>query len=50
MHDAPKDLKLETPQIVDYGDLAKLTAGQASGNALDKSFPVGTPKSQLTFS
>jgi hypothetical protein len=38
------------PEIVDYGDLAELTAGLSDGDALDASFPVATPKRDLTFS
>ena len=40
----------ETPKIEDHGDLAELTAGKSEGAALDASFPVGTLKSELTFS
>ena len=40
----------EKPKVRDYGDLTQLTAGGSSGNFLDASFPVHTPKSQLTFS
>jgi hypothetical protein len=40
----------ETPRIEDHGDLAELTAGKSTGAALDKSYPVGTLKEDLTFS
>lgn len=40
----------EKPTVRDYGDLAELTAGAKTGNYLDATFPVHTPKSQLTFS
>jgi hypothetical protein len=40
----------EKPKVRDYGDLTQLTAGGSTGNFLDASFPVHTPKSQLTFS
>lgn len=40
----------EEPKVVDYGDLTELTAGSATGGFLDKSFPAGTPKGDLTFS
>jgi hypothetical protein len=40
----------ETPLIADHGDLAELTAGNAEGESTDKSFPVHTPKKDLTFS
>jgi hypothetical protein len=39
-----------TPEIVDYGDLAALTAGLADGDFTDAAFPVATPKRDLTFS
>ena len=40
----------EAPQVVDFGDLVALTAGGNDGCDLDSSFPVGTPKRNLTFS
>jgi hypothetical protein len=40
----------ETPQVIDYGTLEQLTAGQSDGNFTDRSFPVNTPKRDLTFS
>jgi hypothetical protein len=40
----------ETPTIEDHGDLAELTAGNASGEFTDKTFPVHTPKKDITFS
>jgi hypothetical protein len=40
----------EQPKIVDYGDLVELTAGNNDGESLDASFPIATPKRQLTFS
>jgi hypothetical protein len=40
----------EKPVVRDYGGLAELTAGTHNGNFLDATFPVHTPKSQLTFS
>jgi hypothetical protein len=40
----------EPPVVVDYGDLAELTAGASDGNFTDRSFPVNTPKRDLTFS
>jgi hypothetical protein len=40
----------EPPKVVDYGDLAEITAGQTAGSRLDATFPVGTPTSGLTFS
>jgi hypothetical protein len=49
MDESTTPLKYETPRIQDHGDLAELTGGARSGYALDASFPVGTPKSDLTF-
>lgn len=43
-------MKFEAPSVVDYGDLAQITAGQASGNFLDQDFDNNTPVSELTFS
>jgi hypothetical protein len=40
----------ETPRIEDHGDLAELTAGQKEGESTDASFPIHTPKKDLTFS
>jgi len=40
----------ETPRIEDHGDLAELTAGLHEGESTDASFPVHTPKKNLTFS
>jgi hypothetical protein len=40
----------DKPKVRDYGSLEELTAGTKSGNFLDATFPVHTPKSQLTFS
>ena len=39
----------ETPRIEDHGDLAELTAGTSTGEYTDKSFPIATPKKDLTF-
>jgi hypothetical protein len=38
------------PKIVDHGDLADLTAAQMTGENLDRDFPAGTPRGDLTFS
>jgi hypothetical protein len=40
----------EPPKVTDYGDLKKITAGQANGALLDRDFPAGTPGGDLTFS
>ena len=38
------------PEVADYGDLLDLTAGNKTGNFLDATFPIHTPKKNLTFS
>jgi hypothetical protein len=38
------------PTVVDYGDLKDVTAALADGGHLDRDFPAGTPKDDLTFS
>ena len=45
-----KPLDYVTPQIIDYGDLAELTAGLSDGDFTDAAFPANTPKRDLTFS
>lgn len=46
-----KDTKeYEAPRIEDHGDLVTLTAGKEMGASTDASFPVHTPKEDLTFS
>ena len=40
----------QKPKVVDYGKLTDVTAQQTDGNFLDRDFPAGTPKDQLTFS
>lgn len=48
--DQPQTIEYESPDVVDYGDLVELTAGQASGEATDAAFPANTPFRSLTFS
>ena len=50
-HEKPESVveEYEKPKVVDYGDLVELTAGHREGNFLDASFPVNTPKRNLTF-
>lgn len=43
-------INYEAPKIIDYGTLVELTAAQQDGDFTDKSFPVHTPKKDLTFS
>ena len=43
-------MEYAVPKIVDYGDLADLTAGQSDGEFTDALFPILTPKKDLTFS
>jgi hypothetical protein len=40
----------EAPKITDYGDLAEIAAGTTTSGLTDRSFPVGTPSSSVTFS
>lgn len=42
-------LQFEEPKVVDYGDLSEITAHNTGGSNLDATFPVGTPKGDLTF-
>jgi hypothetical protein len=43
-------IQYEAPKITDYGSLVELTAANQDGDFTDKSFPVHTPKKDLTFS
>jgi hypothetical protein len=43
-------LEYEKPTVVDYGELAELTAGTTTGSKLDHYAPTGTPFTALTFS
>lgn len=38
------------PRLVRHGSVEALTRGNAAGNTLDATFPIGTPNSDLTFS
>ncbi|CAN5773115.1 hypothetical protein BH20GEM1_BH20GEM1_21180 [soil metagenome] len=40
----------EKPTISDYGDVAELTAQQATGAVTDAKFEAGTPEDDITFS
>ena len=40
----------ESPRLIIHGDVEKVTAGNSTGNFLDKTFPIHTPKNLLTFS
>jgi beta-lactam-binding protein with PASTA domain len=40
----------EKPTVVDYGDVAELTAAQAAGSVTDAKFEAGTPEEDITFS
>lgn len=40
----------ESPEIVDYGDLVELTAGQASAHHLDSVFHAGATNEHPDFS
>jgi hypothetical protein len=43
-------MEYQMPEVVDYGDLKDVTAALADGERLDRAFPAGTPKDDLTFS
>lgn len=38
------------PALHVHGKVEELTHGMKDGNALDRAFPINTPKPQLTFS
>jgi hypothetical protein len=38
------------PEIIDYGDLAELTAGLNRGGPVDAAFPMSPPRRDPTFS
>lgn len=38
------------PTVVDYGDVAELTAANATGAVTDAKFEAGTPEDDITFS
>lgn len=38
------------PTVEDMGSFETLTQGTSTGNDLDRQFPVGTPRGDLTFS
>ena len=40
----------EAPTVTDYGSLTDITAGQVTGARTDRTFPVGTPVGNVTFS
>ena len=48
-HQMEKITDYVTPKIEDHGDLAELTAGKNTGNALDATFPAGTPFEDITL-
>ena len=38
----PELTEYEAPEVVDYGDLVELTAGQSTGHSLDSAFHTDT--------
>ncbi len=44
------DEAYEPPDVVDYGDLTELTAGQSNGHVLDSDFHAGADFRHPTFS
>jgi hypothetical protein len=45
-----RQMGYEAPKILDLGDLVEITEAASTGNFLDRAFPAGTPKNELTFS
>lgn len=45
-----KRTEYTAPRLNRLGSLEKLTLGSSDGYALDATFPINTPKSDLTFS
>jgi hypothetical protein len=45
-----RSMEYQTPRVVDYGQLTDVTAAMMDGERLDRDFPAGTPKGELTFS
>ncbi len=45
-----QNIEYEAPEIVDYGDLVELTAGQANGHPLDSAFHTGSHFEHPSFS
>ena len=48
--DKPITPQYQPPRITELGTVAALTQGNEDGAATDNSFPVGTPKPNVTFS
>jgi hypothetical protein len=48
--DARDPRAYEVPTVTDYGRLTDITAGASDGGITDRTFPVNTPKRELTFS
>ena len=40
----------DAPKVQEIGSVHELTLASDNGNSLDQTFPVGTPKGDLTFS
>lgn len=38
-----------TPRLTRHGSVEKITHGMSLGQSTDMAFPIGTPKSSLTF-
>lgn len=50
MSNVVEKLAYETPVVRAHGSIETITHGASDGNALDATFPSGTPKGELTFS
>lgn len=48
MNQSPKEYR--APSLTKYGDVERITAGNSDGAFLDRDFPDGTPRGDLTFS
>ncbi|TKA94277.1 lasso RiPP family leader peptide-containing protein [Cereibacter changlensis] len=50
MQNTSANVSYEAPKLNVHGSLEDMTQGSSVGNSLDASFPVGTPRGDLTFS
>lgn len=50
MSEPEQNVEYEPPEIVDFGDLVELTAGQLHGHYLDAAFVAGPHADHLSIS
>jgi hypothetical protein len=50
MHVLEKKKSYVKPELIAYGNIAKITQGSSTGTVLDQAFPAGTAFTDLTFS